>query len=553
MLFYIRDMLLSKDLKQMNKIKNIIIVGGGSAGWMTATTLLSQFPDKKITLVESPNIPTIGVGESTVAGGQAGFSGIINWLRMVEIGDEFMPHADATYKLSVAFQDFYYKDSGSFHYPFGIPYLENNNSKMNDWYLKKIKYPDTPVSDYVDCLYPTMALVNQNKSIFTDNFSSTHGRAELQKRFNIHEVQLLSRYSYQFDATKFGTWLKDHYCKAKHGKNFTHVLAEVRDIPLNEEGIKYLLLDTGQKLTGDLFIDCTGFRSLLMSKFKIPFNSLNDLIPNNYAWATKIPYVNKNKQLTTYTNCTAIENGWVWEIPLWSRLGVGYVFSDKYVSHDDALKEFKKVLIKKGYSKVEELEYRLIPMRCGIQSQLWIKNTCAIGLSAGFIEPLHANGLLSTHEFLFSLVRILAQDRINQWDRQCYTAKCKFDFDRFAALVALTYTLSRRDDTEYWRELQNKTWPDVLTNHVSWGHHNVFWENKIVSQYDDLGPFPCISAGMHWPPVDIHTLKYKDEFWEFDKHYDLFINQLEQRKARWNREVKDFPSPYEYLKKHVHK
>ena len=103
-------------------IKNIIIVGGGTAGWMTATTLLSQFPNKKITLIESPNISNIGVGESTVAGGQSGFNGIINWLNMVNIKEDFMPYTDAVHKLSIAFEDFYYKNSGRFHLTFLVKF-----------------------------------------------------------------------------------------------------------------------------------------------------------------------------------------------------------------------------------------------------------------------------------------------------------------------------------------------------------------------------------------------------------------------------------------------
>jgi hypothetical protein len=534
-------------------IKNIVIVGGGSAGWMTATTLLSQLPNKKITLVESPNIATIGVGESTVAGGQSGFHGIINWLNMVNIKEDFMPHSDAIHKLSIAFENFYYKDSGVFHYPFGVPYILNHMSNMNDWYFKKIRYPKTPVSDYADCLFPGMALVNKNKSLFNEHFSSEHGRKNLEKDASNHEVQLLSQYSYQFDAVKFGTWLRDKYCKTRYAKNFTHILAEVKDIPLNEGGIKHLALDNGQKLNADLFIDCTGFRSLLLGQtFKVPFNSLEKLIPNNYAWATKIPYTNPEKQIVNYTHCTAIENGWVWEIPLWSRIGAGYVFSDKFVSSKDALKELKNALIKKGYKNVEDLEYRLIPMRCGSQSQLWVKNTCAIGLSAGFIEPLQSNGLHTTHAFLFNLLRVLGRGHISQWDKQCFTAKCHYDFNTFAALVALTYTLSHRDDTEYWREIQNRNWPNLLESKVGWNYPTVFFEKMILGEFNTIGAFHCMAAGMHWSPIDLSTLKYSSPNFDYKKAFGFHIKQLNDKKKKWNKEVENFPSPYQYLKKYVH-
>ena len=168
----------------MEKITNITIVGGGSAGWMTATTLLNQFPDKKITLVESPNTPNIGVGESTVAGSQSGFSGIVDWLRLVDINDhDFMSQSDAIYKLSIAFKDLYRKDSGTFHLPFGQPRFKMEDSEigLNAWHAKKIFYPETPVSDYAEWFFTTMPLVNQNKSLFTDNFSSSSGRLDLEK------------------------------------------------------------------------------------------------------------------------------------------------------------------------------------------------------------------------------------------------------------------------------------------------------------------------------------------------------------------------------------
>jgi tryptophan halogenase len=554
--------------------RNITIVGGGSAGWMTATTLLNQFPDKKITLVESPNTPNIGVGESTVAGGQSGFSGIINWLKMVDIKDyDFMPHCDAIYKLSIAFKDWYRKDSGTFHFPFGesrFQYMDSGDQSMNihpnNWHLKKIFYPETPVSDYAECFFPTMALVNQNKSLFADNFNVFTDWSDLEKDELNNEVRLSSGYSYQFDATKFSIWLKDNYCKARYSNNFTHILAEVKGIPLNDNGIKHLILDTGQKLEADLFIDCTGFKSLLLTKtFNVPFISIENFIPNNYAWATKIPYTDPETQIVNYTNCTAIENGWIWEIPLWSRMGSGYVFSDKFISSEEALKEFKRGLIKKGYENVENLEYHLIPMKCGIQSKLWVKNTCAIGLAAGFIEPLQSNGLHSIHQFIFNLCRILKRGYISQWDRNEFTAKCQDDFHEFASVVALSYLLTHRDDSEYWREIQNRNWSDE--------HHKLFSSNdsgiwkKLHGLYHfknhDIS-FPpgdnilnCMTTGMNWNSIDEHSLKYMPNFYHMNTENiksstkDIAA-QMEKRKKRWNKQVKNFPSPYQYLKNNIH-
>jgi len=530
---------------------NIIIVGGGTAGWMTATTLLSEFPDKKITLVESPNISNIGVGESTVAGGQSGFQGIANWLNLVGINDlDFMPHCDSIYKLSIAFKDWYRKDSGTFHYPFGMPRFLPNIG-LDDWHFKKILYPETPVSDYAEWFFPGMALVNQNKSLFTDDFNSLSDTPE-------NEVQLHSKYSYQFDATKFGIWLRDNYCKAKNPFKFTHILSEVQGITLNDNGIEHLILENGQNLKADLFIDCTGFKSLLLTKtFGVSFIDINDYIPNNLAWATKIPYRDPETQIVNYTNCTAIENGWIWEIPLFSRMGAGYVFSDKFVSTEGALKEFQQGLTKKGYENVEDLEYHLIPMRCGIQSKLWVKNTCAIGLAAGFVEPLQSNGLHCIHQFVFNLCRVLERGYISEWDRKEFTTKCHDDFYGFAATVATNYVLSHRDDSKYWKAIQDKEWPSELfspnCDDLSGKFHQAYREKNFNNQFNSYSPVHILATGMNWNPTDIHAIKYGGGNMEIIKKItETKEQQINERKRNWNKQVKDFPSPYQYLKNNIH-
>ena len=140
----------------ISKINNIVVVGGGSAGWIVATTLISQLPNTKITVIESPNIPTVGVGESTIGGIRA-------WLRLVGIKDnDFMSACDASYKLAIKFNNFYKQDSGAWYYPFGAPYLKDTMHGRDDWFIKKTLYPNTPTEDYANTYYSQMALVNSN-------------------------------------------------------------------------------------------------------------------------------------------------------------------------------------------------------------------------------------------------------------------------------------------------------------------------------------------------------------------------------------------------------
>ena len=489
----------------------VLIVGGGSAGWMTAATLESQFPKWKISLIESKNIPTVGVGESTLGK-------ITDWMRLLKINDkDFIKDVEGSYKLSIKFTDFY-KKGEFFHYPFGQPPVEGTKAGINDWWFKKMLYPKTPYSDYADCTYPLqMAYVNQNK-------------------FDFDHVAK----AYHFDATKFGLWLRDKYCK-----KIKHIIEDVKTVEQNEDGIKSI----NKKHKADLYIDCTGFKSLLLSKtLKEPFDSYSDLLPNDSAWATKIQYKNKQKELVSYTNCTAIENGWVWNIPLWTRIGTGYVYSSKFVDDETALKQLQKHLGKKN------LDFKHIKMRVGIHKRLWVKNVVAIGLSAGFIEPLESNGLFSVHEFLINLVQNLQRDKITQWDRDTFNYQCVHMFRSFAEFVAQHYYMSQRTDTKYWKYCTSKSLHDYILN-AKWARENQFIEQIYRKTYEHnfehLAGFHSIAAGMHWGPTDKTTLINKGSFKEDDlkNNFKPCIDKLNDRKKVCVNLVKNKPTLYSVLKK----
>jgi len=504
------------------KTNKIIIVGGGSAGWMAAATLISQFPNKDIIVIESPNVPTVGVGESTL--GQ-----INTWLDLLNIKDEdFMPHTDASYKLSIRFEDFYQKNDGGFHYPFG-EVIENEKLGLKQlWFLKKYLQPETPITDYANSIYQNMALVNHNVLFKNENKELEHFD------FKYHVA-------YHFDATKFGLWLKDQYCKPKGVK---HILEDVKTIETNEDGIVSL----NNTYKADMYIDCTGFKSLLLGDtLKEHFNDYSHLLPNNKAWATRVPYKDKENELVPYTNCTAIENGWVWNIPSWERIGTGYVYSDKYVSDEEALNEFKRHLDKKG-SDYSKSEFKNIKMRVGIHDRLFVKNVCAIGLSAGFIEPLESNGLLSVHEFLINLIKIMKrgeEDTISQWDRDNFNVACKRFFDGFTEFVAMHYALSHRDDTKYWKDISNKSFYD---NRL--GDENIYQD--VITKMDknnwinSHSGHHCIGVGLRYFGFDV----LKDNSSEDSK---IKIGLREKEVNKWNIVCKDKPKLLQFLKDNIHK
>lgn len=522
----------------MYKSNKIVIVGGGSAGWMSASTLIKFFPNKNITVVESPNIPTIGVGESTL--GYIKF-----WVDCLGIDEkDFFKYTNASLKLSIKFTDFYKKNSGSFHYPFGNPFMGPCfmlGSKS--WLYKKIFKPETPASDYALCHYPIVSLIEKNKINENDN-------GELEN------FCLRTDSAYHFDATLFAEWLANNYCQPKGVKR---IRSEIKKVCVNDDGVEKVILDDGTELFADLFIDCTGWKSLLIgSSLKEPFISYNDIIPNDRAWATQIPYIDKKVELEPYTNCTAISNGWVWNIPLWSRIGTGYVYSDKFISKEDALEEFKQFLKTKTTIPCEEritedLSFKDIEMRIGIHERTWVKNVVAIGLSAGFIEPLESNGLFTVHEFLMQLVNIIERENINQWDVDGYNLVCKKKYDGFCKFVSLHYLLSQRDDSEYWKYVSKiSTSNRIVDGDMYDTFYSAVVRKNLIHQHDNFNGVACIANGLNYNFLSKEHILNQNFYNKTFNSVEL-VNQIDnswdQLKVKWNQVADKSPTLFEYLQK----
>jgi tryptophan halogenase len=178
---------------------------------------------------------------------------------------------------------------------------------------------------------------------------------------------------YHFDAVKFATFLREKFAKPK---GVIHKQQTVVDILQNDKGIESIKLDNGEVVTADIYFDCTGFLGLLIDKtLNTPWISFEDKLCNNRTWAARIPYSSKEEQLKPYTTCTALSSGWVWDVPLWNRIGTGYNYCDKFISPEDALLEFKNYL---GPIS-ESVEFRDLKWPTGVREKVWNKNVVAIG------------------------------------------------------------------------------------------------------------------------------------------------------------------------------
>jgi hypothetical protein len=525
-------------------INDIVIVGGGSSGWISASILSNQFKNKKITVIESPNIPIIGVGESTLAN-------INQLLGLLDLKDEdWMPYCNATYKLAIKFTDFY-KKGESFYYPFGMKDLTNTKFGINDWYMIKSQKTDLPVNHFYESYYSSMPIIYKNKINNNTNGEIPNFNFKLDS-------------AYHMDATLFGEFLKNNYCKKR---GVTLIQKEVKDIIIEEDGyIKSIVLDDEEEIFGDLFLDCTGFKSLLLEKkLGVEFETFTDLLPNNKAWTCHIPYTETEKEMENVTNCTAIENGWVWNIPLFNRIGSGYVYSDKFITDEQALEEYKKHLdgtnmVSYNPNRSKDLDFKKIDIRTGIHNKVWYKNCIGVGLSYGFIEPLESTGLLLVQDVLFKITEILQKEIVSKWDVDSLNFVFKNKMDTFKKFIAYHYVLSSRRDTEYWRDVtENMTInPNLLElKHSPSDNSAEFAFNKLeTNQYNSsAGGIVDVFTGMHHFPFTKITLELSkiisgnpNLLWlnQLQGYWDLKRNNIE-------RIVYNSPSHYKYLRENIHK
>ena len=525
------------------KIESIVIVGGGSSGWMAAAALSKALPNMQIALVESKHIKTIGVGESTL--------GHINrFLKLLELEDEdWMAECNATYKNSIRFTDF--REKGAvFEYPFGKFDLTDKINGLMDWHEIAVHFPEE---------YPPESFARFYNA---NTYLAEYNRQTKNLDGKIRKFNFKYDTAYHMDAEKFGQFLKN---KVAIPNGVVHLEGTVVNWELAENGyITKLVTDTGLVLEADLFIDCTGFKSLLLEQIQNSFfKSFDDVLMNDRAMAARIPYVNRKEEMENVTNCTAIENGWVWNIPLWNRIGTGYVYNSNLVSEEQAEKEFRAHLARKPEfaKRAEETEVFSVRIRHGKRHKAWKNNVVGIGLSYGFIEPLESTGLMTTHENILRLIEVLLKrdGYVNGFDMDMYNYACDYDIESFKEFVAAHYALSTREDTTYWQWATNSIVyrPDMSDSVV---RRMMTWENMtmdhLINPNVNLNSagLNYITAGMGYTPASKHWIKML-----YDQNGHDYMNDIMTSKQTWEKYSKDvveyiktLPTHYEFLRDNIY-
>ena len=368
------------------QVKDIVIVGGGSSGWMTAAALDVLCPHVNVTLIEDPNQGVIGVGESSL-------QQIRRFISLLGLKDsDWMKDIGATYKTAISFNDFW-KKGESWLYPFGSPDEMESKVPWMAWFVLNATKPEKYTNDtFATTFNPVASLTKYNKL----TYDTTYWKPWVDTAYHI-------------DAIKFGQWLKNNVCK-----RVKHITGTVTGVIKKENGDIDCVVYKGKTLSADLFVDCSGFKSLLLGEaMGVPFESFHyrdgGCLLNDKAISISVPHENPEKEVTNTTNCTALDNGWVWDVPLWERGGLGYVYSSDFISEDEAILELYNYLCRtRGKSRADKVNYKTIPFKMGKHKKSFVGNVIAVGLSNCFVEPLESTGLLVTHEQVIRLCNALS-------------------------------------------------------------------------------------------------------------------------------------------------
>lgn len=536
------------------QVNKVLIVGGGSSGWMTAAALIRQLPELDITLLESSNVPKVGVGESTI--------GHINsYMNAVGLKDEdWMHHCNATYKTSIKFTDFRENPKEkphTFHYPFGvIDITDKPNGPMEFFYLQS-KFPqDFPPEEMANFYHPHVIMADMNRMTNNEN----------------HEIRGFNfKYdtAYHMDAGLFGEYLKKNVCIPEGVK---HIVDTMSSCTKNEDGsIKSIVTEENGELTADLFIDCTGFRSLLLEKeMGAEFVSFHDTLMNDKAIATELPYLDIDNEMTSATNCTALETGWVWNIPLYNRIGTGYVYSSKFATQEEAEAQFRKHLASNrmdyhgegAAERAANAKFRFIDIKHGAHRQAWVKNVIGIGLANGFIEPLESTGLMLTHEGIMKLIDVLHQHKrfVTRWDIDSFNFAFFDQITGFKDFISLHYTLSQRCDSPYWKYVTQElsyspamnTWQPLLRNAY------IDVANRVLNSHRfdlDMGGIIYIAAGHDYNPINKRFIEDDNDRWgqrDFVNYEEIKDNWFNYKYNVLIPTIETLPSHYQYLKNNIH-
>ena len=446
----------------------VVVLGGGTAGWMTAAALIRQLGHCcTVTLVESEEIGIVGVGEATLPHIRA-------FVAMLGLDEaEFIAATHATYKLGIEFRDFGALGTSYLH-PFGSFGTELNDVHFHHYWRR-------------------LAEEGKGGSLF--DYSVANVMAD-QRRFvppSNDSSSLLStyNYAYQFDATLFAPYLRQWAV----ARGVERIEARVTEVARDGESgdVTSLILDSGAAIEGDLFVDCSGFRAMLIGQtMGAEWEDWSHWLPCDRAAA--MPTVSPPGPIEPFTRATAMTAGWRWRIPLQHRVGNGYVYSSAYISDDQAASDLLAAV--EGEKMADP---RLLRFRAGRRSSSWVGNVVAVGLASGFLEPLESTSIYLAQGAITQLIDLFPIGGSTDCDRAEFNHMVDLEYDRIRDFLILHYHATTRDDSPFWDHVRTMRVPDSLlekmelwreSGRVSKYSHGLFFEPSWIAVYVGQGLVP---------------------------------------------------------------
>jgi tryptophan halogenase len=493
-------------------IRKIVIVGGGSAGWMTAAPLSQRLPEScEIVLVESPEIGTVGVGEATLPT-------IRYYNKALGLdGADFVRRTQATFKLGIEFRDWGHVGNRFFH-GFGDygPTIDTRSPYMHWLRLVRTGSTQRPLEDF------SVAAVMARQQRFTPPAGD---QPSASNAFS---------YGFHFDAGLYAAYLREYAMQ----RGVKRIEAMIDGVDLHPETgfITGLRLGDGRRIEGDLFIDCSGFRGLLIQgAMQSEYEDWSAQLPCNSALAVPCARVEK---LTPFTRSTAHRAGWQWRIPLQHRTGNGHVYCNGFTTDDEAAKTLLEGLDGRPLDDPRQLRFTT-----GRRRRQWVKNCVAIGLSAGFLEPLESTSLSLIETAVGTLIQNFPDSAFNQGLIDEFNRQLAARYESVRDFIILHYKLTQRSDSEFWRYCADITLSDSLRHQIE-----LFKQTGRVVVYDPNGfmesSFVAIMTGLGIHPASYDPFVDLMDLGRLRQHFDGVHKAIAMT-------VRDMPDHTAYIARHV--
>jgi len=460
-------------------IKQVLIVGGGTAGWLTAAFLAKTLGSAsaegvQISLVESSDIGIIGVGEAT-------FPSIRGTLAAIGIPEAvFMREANATYKQGIRFNH-WVRPPGSLgpdHYfhPFSVPSQRPDAPELLPYWLLGAAAPGSAFAE----------AVTLQKRV------SDASRAP--KRASDGDYLGPLNHAFHFDAGRFAALLSRH----AQGLGVRHEVATVERVELDEQGaIAGVVTRECGTLRADLYIDCTGFRGALMEALGVPFQDMNHVLFADRAVAMQVPYERPDSPIAPYTIATAQQAGWIWDIGLQERRGTGYVYASRYTDDQDAEAALRRYV----GPAAEQLNARTLKLRVGYRKTPWVRNCVAVGLAGGFVEPIESSGIGLIETAAYLLGYLFPRDGELATTARRFNEMMSQRYERIFDFVKMHFSLTQRRDSAFWIDNADpRTSPDSLLERLA------LWRCRPPHRLDFFTDFEM------YPPSSWQYVLYGMEF-----------------------------------------